>query len=297
MIESLESRRLFSFTLAGGVLTVTGTGGNDIIRVLQQDATTLRLEDNGIVTTFTDTAVSQIRMAGLAGNDRLQVLPPVNESATLSGGDGNDSMSGGDGNDSFTGGAGIDTMSGNGGNDTFDGGTGADSHFGGAGTDTATYASRLAAVFVTTASNVANDGEAAEGDNVRTDIENVIGGAGSDELTGATGVNNVLTGNGGNDRLAGLGGNDTLSGGSGNDLMYGGAGDDRMLGGSGNDVMSGGSGADRLFGESGDDLFFTAGDPNGILAATNDQIDGGLGTDIAEKDLFDTIANVEVVFI
>jgi serralysin len=76
-------------------------------------------------------------------------------------------------------------------------------------------------------------------------IENAVGGAGSDRLTG-NGAANSLFGNGGNDVLAGGAGNDTLSGGAGNDTLSG---------GSGNDVLRCGAGSDRLTGGSGSDVF------------------------------------------
>ncbi|MGD9814745.1 MAG: M10 family metallopeptidase C-terminal domain-containing protein [Hyphomonadaceae bacterium] len=57
-------------------------------------------------------------------------------------------------------------------------------------------------------------------------IENAIGGAGNDTITGNT-ANNQLTGNGGVDNLIGGEGNDTLIGGAGGDTLNGGAGRDR----------------------------------------------------------------------
>lgn len=59
-------------------------------------------------------------------------------------------------------------------------------------------------------------------------IENAIGGAGNDSLTGND-ANNVLRGEGGNDALNGGLGNDTLIGGTGNDNLVGGAGADTFV--------------------------------------------------------------------
>ena len=63
--------------------------------------------------------------------------------------------------------------------------------------------------------DAANDGATdvsfTEGDNVHTDVEQVIGGAGNDDIQGSAGAN-VLSGSGGNDILRGVDGNDTLNG-------------------------------------------------------------------------------------
>jgi Ca2+-binding RTX toxin-like protein len=59
----------------------------------------------------------------------------------------------------------------------------------------------------TSAANL--DGPAGARDTLLIDVENVLGGAGSDMLTGSP-FANVLTGNKGADRLIGLDGNDSL---------------------------------------------------------------------------------------
>jgi Ca2+-binding RTX toxin-like protein len=59
-------------------------------------------------------------------------------------------------------------------------------------------------------------------------IENAIGGAGADVITGNS-VSNTLSGGGGNDILAGLAGDDVLNGGPGSDVMRGGAGNDLYI--------------------------------------------------------------------
>lgn len=56
--------------------------------------------------------------------------------------------------------------------------------------------------------------------DLRSLIENAIGGSGNDEIAGNVGEN-MLTGNGGNDVLVGRGGDDELIGGTGNDTLYG----------------------------------------------------------------------------
>lgn len=76
-----------------------------------------------------------------------------------------------------------------------------------------------------------------------TVIEDALGGAGDDTLTGNSAAN----------RLEGNGGNDVLKGGSGNDILIGGAGGDTLSGSVGDDSLSGGGSGDRLFGDDGAD--------------------------------------------
>jgi Ca2+-binding RTX toxin-like protein len=141
------------------------------------------------------------------------------------------------------------------------------------------------------------------GDTIEN-VENVIGGAAADTLTGNA-LDNVLSGNAGKDRLLGAAGNDTLDGGFGKDTLAGGAGDDtldgglgndRVFGGEGDDALAGGSGKDKLFGEAGEDtldggggkdtLFGGAGDDRYIIN-DNDTIKelAGGGTDTVEASV------------
>lgn len=108
--------------------------------------------------------------------------------------------------------------------------------------------------------------------DVRSLIENAVGGAGADTIKGNV-ANNKLTGNGGNDRLSGEGGRDMLDGGLGYNTLEGGAGDDTFMGGAGVDQMIGGTGVDLVNYSSA-----TAG-----VAAT--LINGGL-TNIATGDRY-----------
>jgi serralysin len=92
-------------------------------------------------------------------------------------------------------------------------------------------------------------------------IENAVGGAGADRITGNA-ASNLLDGRGGRDELHGGAGNDTLLGQNGND---------RLFGGGGRDSLAGGEGADALFGETGTDWL------GGGKGA--DALDGGVGKD------------------
>ena len=88
----------------------------------------------------------------------------------LTGGGGDDTLDGAQGDDRILGGAGADALDGGDGRDTLVPGLGADNVAGGPMTDTADYGERSGAVSVTF-DETANDGEAGEGDNVRTNVE------------------------------------------------------------------------------------------------------------------------------
>ena len=181
-----------------------------------------------------------------SGNDSITGSSAAN---TLDGGSGNDTISGGAGDDSIVGGLGTDTLDGGSGNDTFKEGSansGADTITGGAGRDLADYADRTVGVTVTL-DDLNNDGQtgAGEGDNVRSDVE---------DITGSSTAANALTGSAGDN---------TLRGGALADTLNGGLGNDTLLGGAGNDALDGGLGSDWLEGEAGNDtLTCGGGDPD-----------------------------------
>ena len=125
-------------------------------------------------------------LSGLAGADRLY------------GGGGNDALSGGDGNDALIGGAGADVLS------------------GGNGIDVVQYDAAATAVTVNLATGTGIGGEAA-GDTY-SGVENVLGSAQNDTITGNAGAN-TLWGMAGNDVLIAGGGADSLKGGSNVDVF------------------------------------------------------------------------------
>lgn len=92
---------------------------------------------------------------------------------TLIGGDGRDRLFGRDGNDSLQGDDGADRLDGGRDDDFLDGGLGPDVINGRRGDDTAVYLGRPSEVTVTF-DDVPNDGEAGEGDNVRSSVEHTI---------------------------------------------------------------------------------------------------------------------------
>src|SRR4029079_13156029 len=106
------------------------------------------------------------------------------------GGDGNDTILGGAPANVLVGGPGLDSLDGEAANDILDGGgrggvarhrvldgcAAADVLAGGAGTDGVTYAGRTAPVHVTI-DGLDNDGEAGEGETIRTDVQHGTAGA------------------------------------------------------------------------------------------------------------------------
>jgi Ca2+-binding RTX toxin-like protein len=164
---------------------------------------------------------------------------------------------GGPGNDTLFGGgqASNDRLEGEDGNDTLDGRWGADIMNGGAGIDTVDYRGHEAdpgdgnlTGVNSIPDGIDNDGNGyidvnfggpgPSHDNVGSDIENVIGSEGPDNILGTTAAN----------RLEGRGGDDSISGDASNDAILGGAGADTTHGDAGNDNIDGGTGADTLDG-------------------------------------------------
>ena len=143
--------------------------------------------------------------SGGEGDDQLTGLFGAD---VLLGGGGNDTLSGAQGNDELDGGSGDDQLEGVLGDDRLSGGPGADLlqialgkdvASGGDGTDTADYSNYADPVTVTL-DDVANDGAPGEADNIKTDVENVLGGENDDVLVGSA-VSNLLDGRGGDDQI------------------------------------------------------------------------------------------------
>ncbi|WP_084965107.1 hypothetical protein [Thermoactinospora rubra] len=122
----------------------------------------------------------------------------------------------GDGNDSFS--VGVDfkgIVKGGPGDDTFIASTKQNTprrltFSGGEGTDTVSYKSSNRPVRVSL-DNQPNDGRAIDSDNIRDDVENIVGSTfGGDTLTGSAAANRLDDGGGSGERLNGLGGDDLL---------------------------------------------------------------------------------------
>jgi Ca2+-binding RTX toxin-like protein len=144
---------------------------------------------------------------------------------TLLGGGSNDLINGDADADFVYGDAGQDVLDGGTGNDTLTGGEGADHLDGGEGIDAVSYVASTAGVTISLAAGMASGGDA-DGD-VLNNVEDILGSAFADRLTGDDG-SNVLNG--------GAGG-DLLDGGAGADLSFGGAGDDLYVVDNAGDVV------------------------------------------------------------
>ncbi|QNN64476.1 hypothetical protein H9L12_09110 [Sphingomonas rhizophila] len=130
--------------------------------------------------------------------------------------------------DMLVGDASANVFEGRAGNDILDGGLGNDVLDGGDGKDTASYASASGAVRVTLQNDGTGGSTGAAGTDSLVSIEDVVGSAFNDVITGNS-LANALDGSDGDDILRGAGGNDQLTGGAGYDRMYGGTGDDTYI--------------------------------------------------------------------
>jgi hemolysin type calcium-binding protein len=164
----------------------------------------------------TDTRPGAIRVAGGAGNDRIETS--ANGFIRFDGGDGNDTLLTGPTASAYLlGGAGADTMASSGGCCAI-----------------ASYSDHDETGVRVTLDGTANDGVAGEGDDVRT--SGVVGSPGPDVIIGDAGANS-LTGSAGADALAGGGGDDSIDA-TVQDAQDGPDGPDTVTCGAGNDDVA-----------------------------------------------------------
>lgn len=196
---------------------IDGGSGMDMVFFVGTGPATVSLMTTGAQATGygTDTLIGIEGLHGGDGHDRLTGSTGAN---WLAGGKGNDQLNGLEGSDTLRGGAGRDSLSGSVGDDTLDGGAGDDLLNGGAGRDTAFF---MAGAPVRVHLGLTSAQDTGEGRDRLIGIEDVVTGAGADQVTGHAGAN----------WLGSRGGNDTLRGGSGADTLIGGAGSDRLYGG------------------------------------------------------------------
>jgi Ca2+-binding RTX toxin-like protein len=151
--------------------------------------------------------------------------------------------------------AGGDVLLGGDGSDTFDEGSvanGGDFIRGGEGLDWLRYDHRRRPVSVTfeNRTDLANDGEAGEGDNVMDDVDIVFGGRAGDTLSAAA-HGSSLIGGPGVDQITGGPEADYLDGGAGADVIGGAGGDDFILVADGEaDIVDCGSDTDRVYADA-----------------------------------------------
>ncbi len=216
-----------TFNGGAGTDTVTYTGRTVFVTVVI-DATALDGEASELDKVMVD-------VENVTGGDGNDIITGSTSANVLDGGDGNDTLNGGDGADTLRGGAGDDGLNGGNGDDIFDEGTAdsdADTMLGGAGIDLANYSGRTNAITIvmdaTSSSTGTAGGETGEGDRVGTDVENLIGGDGTDDITGNA-LDNLLEGGDDVDTIAGLGGDDTIDGNAADDIIDCGAGEGDIL--------------------------------------------------------------------
>ena len=240
--------------------TLSGQGGDDTLNG-GNDNDTLNGNEGG------DT------LSGDGGDDTLNGGTGED---TLNGGANNDTLNGGADNDELYGGSGDDTLNGGDGNDTINGNEGSDTFIASAGNDiyngagidsdsnattdtnsdtnTIDYSNFGSAITATIDGNVTSDingdGSVIKTDSI-TNIENLLGTAFNDVITGNNQANE-LSGNDGDDTINGGDENDTLRGGAGSDTLRGDGGNDTLYGGLGSDVLRGGAGDDTLRGSAED---------------------------------------------
>ncbi|HSV14370.1 MAG TPA: calcium-binding protein [Tepidisphaeraceae bacterium] len=192
LFEPLERRQLLSVSVnvATGLLTVTGTNLADLIRV-ERSGKNLAIHEGRKTTNVALSKVTGIVINGGKGNDSLSVEQNVKVPATLNGEAGNDVLVSGGGADVLSGGDGIDT---------------------------ADYSGRTRALTLVIGGGPVS-GESGEHDNILGDVENLIGGRGSDSLVGSAAANVIDAGRG----------DDSITGNGGNDLLIGGRDDDTYI--------------------------------------------------------------------
>ena len=254
------------FTEASDALTLTTVGGEWYALGGDDEVRTTYVGDTVFGGDGNDTII------GSTGTDTLHGDA---DDDTISGGDGADIVDGGDGNDDVDGGAGDDLLiAGSGaGDDAYDGGT---------DTDTISFASTTLGVKVDLSAGTASGAET-DTDTI-VNVENVIGGAGNDTITGDGSANTI----------SGEDGNDTLTGGAGDDIANGGAGDDLLIAGSGtgDDIYDGGTGTDTISFASttqGVTVSLAAGTATGVEIDTDtianvENAEGGAGNDVIRGD-------------
>jgi Ca2+-binding RTX toxin-like protein len=169
-------------------------------------------------------SLSGIVAAQVTGGASANVLDAsaFNGPVTLQGGAGNDVLIGGPMADSLSGGDGNDSLTGGGGADVLDGGAGFD-------TLIESRPSAVAGLSMSLSATTLSIGT--EGTDSLVGIERALlrGGSGNDTLNASSFTGPVV--------LVGGAGSDVITGGSGNDLLIGGTGADTVSGGGGDDIL------------------------------------------------------------
>jgi Ca2+-binding RTX toxin-like protein len=310
--ESLEPRALLCVTtsLVGGLLTVEGTSGDDMIAIYSSGSDVV-VQCPTANESFPGASVSSIELTGGDGADILDVSELNGFTGTVLGGDGDDTLTGqafdfygegdndtiilsdpagvvdgGPGNDYLDGSPGPDLLVGGAGDDTLEGSIGADTLLGEEGNDLLRGGSGKDSLIGAVGNDTLQGGKGfdtlegglSDGSSA-ADIDSLIGGDADDLLT--LQASGYAAGSDGDDTLVGSTGDDTLAGDEGNDSISGGAGDDRITGGADNDTIVASGGADDVSGGGGDDFINGGGSSDTLQGGSgNDAILGGSGNDV-----------------
>src|SRR5829696_3251805 len=97
-VETLESRRLLTVTLAGGVLTIDGSDSSDFIRVNGRDDQIVVRDSTSGRFSFDEDEIDQVLIRLGSGNDRAR-LTNVEVPSRIEGDAGADILTGGDEDD------------------------------------------------------------------------------------------------------------------------------------------------------------------------------------------------------
>jgi glucose/arabinose dehydrogenase len=251
--EALQGQYIFADFGTGHIYSLSQVGQNWV----RTDLTNKIDTDVGAINSpasFAEDGFGNLYVVDLGG-DIFRLTPNANSA---------------DRNDNLSGGAGDDMLFGGSGDDTLEGGQGADTLMGGKGSDFASYAGSPSGVTVNLATGAAHGGDA-EGDILRS-IENLIGSAFADTLTGDTN-DNIIQPGAGDDTVDGGGGSDTVSyaettqgvvvdlsaltdQATGTEIgtdnltsienVIGGSGDDTLTGDAGDNILTGGDGGDQF---------------------------------------------------
>ncbi len=271
-IDYFDAPTAINIDLAAGIASADGFGGTDTLigvrfvrasassddTILGSDANeqfavggsgNKTIDGGGGIDTYRyalATAITATLGATLVGGVPAGTVVKASGTDTIIG---IENLVGGGGNDSILGSSADNVMGGEVGADTVDGGAGFDTYDLNASTQAVVpggaianlSASSRAFAFGTVAAGTARDPWGST--DVLFNFEAVRG----------TEFNDTLIGGAGSESLSGAGGNDQIEGGNGNDTLVGGAGDDGLNGGEGNDLIQGGAGADFVTGSAGSD--------------------------------------------
>jgi Ca2+-binding RTX toxin-like protein len=213
-------------------LQVRGDSGANALVVDMGTAGTLDL--SGFVFTNWSNNQDTVTLNGSTGAD---TIIGSDRPDTLNGGQGDDALTGGLGNDALNGGAGNDVLNGGEGDDVAAGGAGDDTYFLDRANERVTELAGEGVDEIRT--TVATDSLSG---TARANVENLTGLLETGQTLSGNALANVITGGGGADRLFGGAGRDELRGGGGDDELFAFAGD--VVAG---EVYDGGAGTDELY--------------------------------------------------